>query len=107
MNIGTFLGHGGTVFTPWIRRGGDNAVFTFEVIDNPDGVAVTFTVYTKNQDDYGAGALVDDAERSSEGFEMLDLGALEEMVRFSITVAYPEEGGSGTGIVYRILDPTW
>ncbi len=33
--------------------------------------------------------------------------ALEEMVRFSITVAYPEEGGSGTGMVYRILDPTW
>lgn len=31
---GTFLGHGGTVCTHWIRRGGDHAAFTFEVIDN-------------------------------------------------------------------------
>ena len=107
MNIGTFLGYGATVFTPWMRRQADYALFTFEVIDNPDGLDVTFERYDRNTEDYGSGQPTGVVLTITTGSDTYAVSNLLEMIRFKITVAGPEASPTGTGVIYRMLEPTW
>lgn len=108
MHIGSSLPYGTTAFTPWMRRQADNAVFTFEIIDNPDSTTVTITVYEKNADEYGAGTAKSITPTTTGNFKEYVAEDLEEMVRFRIEVAMTEAADpNGTGIVYRMLEPTW
>ena len=108
MNIGTFLGFESSVFTPWMSRQADNAIFTFELIDNPGQTDITITPYTRDREDYGAGTPGTPATIASGGptFAEITVTNMEEMIRFLIEVD-PIGGGSGSGIIYRMLEPTW
>lgn len=107
MNIGHFLGYGSTVFTPWIRRQTDRAVFTIEVVDNPASLNVSFTLYEKDTDEYGAGSARGDTWSISGGYHYVDAAALKQLVRVRLVVDPPSEEPLGSGIVYRILETTW
>lgn len=106
MHIGETLPYGVTVLTPWMRRQADNAVFTFEIIDNPDSAVVTITVTEKNSESYGAGTGDGVTHTFSSGFLEIDRADLMELVRFSIDVEKVTPT-NGTGVVYRMLAPTW
>jgi hypothetical protein len=112
MNIGTFLGYGASALSPWMRRQADNAVFSFEVIDNPDEVTVTFTLYMKDTNDYGTPSSGQSMGAISGGVSIYntieDIAGLKEMVRIGITVGTTaEEVPNGTGITYRLFETTW
>ena len=85
----------------------DNAVFTFEVVDNPDGMDFSVQVYHKNSEEYGAGTAKGSPSTASSGFIQMSQTAFREMVRFGITVQAPKASPTGTGVVYRMLAPTW
>lgn len=107
MNMGQFLGYGATVFTPWIPREADNVVLTFEAIDNPDGENITISVYEKDTDEYGAGTIKSLSWTTSGNFQTSDAIDLKELIRLKFEVAKAAASPLGTGIIYRMLDPTW
>lgn len=112
MNPGASLPYGVTVLTPWMQRQADNAVYTFELIDNPDGVDVEISVLEKNSEDYGSGTATIGPSTFTTGFLEIDTSTEEpgqsEMIRFKIAVGNPGlETPNGTGIVYRLLQATW
>ena len=101
------LGYGSTVLTPWMARQADNAVFTFEVVDNPDGKNLTVQAYDKNLEEYGSGNTNGSTTAAASGFIQVSRTGLKELVRFGLTVAGPADTPTGTGILYRMLPPTW
>lgn len=107
MNIGTFLGYGSTILTPWMRRQADYGIFPFEVVDNPDGASVVIDLVQKNSEDYGSGTGTGTTLSITSGVDEYVSSSLKEMVRFSISVGPPEASPTGTGVIFRMLDPTW
>ena len=90
-------------FTPWLPRGADNAIFTFERIHSTLSTDEVVTVYHKNAEDAGAGTGFAGFSQlgSTDLFEAACTG-IKEMVRFGIQIK------DGTGwIHFRFLPPTW
>jgi hypothetical protein len=109
MYQGVFLGYGATVFTPWMSRQADNAVFTFEMIDDPDSATLTVTLFQKKTEEYGNPS-------SGTGMNTMDsdgdistniVSGMKEMFRFSFAVENPGDVSAGTGVVFRMLPATW
>jgi|KBSSwiStaDraftv2_1062776.scaffolds.fasta_scaffold1872565_1 hypothetical protein len=92
-------------FTPWFPRVADNAIFTFQRIeDTLTGGGAVVEVFHKNAEDAGTGSSVTEFSSqlgSTDLYEAACTG-LKEMVRFRIMVK------DGTGwIHFRFLPPTW
>lgn len=119
MHIGTLLIPFGaeasySYFTPWFPRGGDNAWFTYEIIDQNFGTGGSFVVntYTKNREDSGSeGTLVmSDSDWGAIGgtnFFHGEANNLRDLVRFKVTIMGGETPTGPEGVIYRILPPTW
>ena len=100
-------------YTPWFPRGGDNAYFTYEVIQKflatGGSPGFTVTVYTKNVEDPGSeGTSFTFTQIGSTAFYEAACANLKQLVRFKITIA---PGTDLTiyaqGVTYRFLPPTW
>ena len=95
-----------TLFTPWLPRQADNAVFSYEVIDSMGGTSLTVQVYHKNREDPGEGTPIDGVGSpdwtASGSIYTGTFNGLKEIVRFAVTT-----NASGLGVCYRILPPTW
>lgn len=115
MHIGTSLMAMGstsakTYYTPWFPRGAENAVFTYELIQAlPVGGTFAVTALHKNREDQGAEGttLVASGSFSQIGSSGLYHGVgtgIKELVRFKLVVT---PAGTGDGLVYRFLPPTW
>ncbi|MCB9870143.1 MAG: hypothetical protein H6837_09820 [Planctomycetes bacterium] len=90
MYIGQFLPNGAIIFSPWFPREADNAIFTFETIDNDGSGSLTVDVYHKNTEDPGPGAALSaTAAFSAIGSTNYKSGrfvGIKEMVRFATRV---------------------
>lgn len=100
-------GEGDTVdiFTDWMPRRGDNAVFTCEVLAVTTAT-VTFTVYEKNGEETGAGTSAGTivSGTSTLGLHSATISPLKEMVRYMISVT----GDGATGaVMFRLHNVTW
>ncbi len=107
MNIGALLLAGMEAFTEWSSRGGDDAVFTHEVISAIGASAgVEIEIWTKSTNDTGPGTKVVDSTAwtlvTGTTFWTVEVnGELQDLVRFKIKAV------NGTGVLYRILPATW
>lgn len=129
MHSGKVLMANADVYTPWMSRGGDNAIFTFETIVANASAALTVRAYHKDPETTGDGAEVSltnqGAAWATIGSSNLTQGTYQvgengftgflEWVRFRITVSNPlvdaAEGdfnSNEVGIVlYRFLQHLW
>jgi hypothetical protein len=104
-------GESATYYTPWFPRGGDNAVFAFDIIARSNVSTLTVTAQTKNSEDTDSGGSVVSATAAT----LSDMGVNKwtaagwtgclELVRFKITLTASE---NQVGLVHlRPLAPTW
>ncbi len=91
----------------WMARGGDDAVFTQEVVSALGASAdLEVDVWTKSADDTGPGTKVvestDWSAISGTGFKTVEVnGELQDLVRFKFKAV------NGTGVLFRMLSVTW
>jgi hypothetical protein len=99
-----------TYFTPWFPKGGDNAVFTLEKIqDTCVTTAFSAAVYHKNQEDEGSApglptTPVGTFATLTGAFQEVDCSGLKDLIRFAVTF---RASAAGQGVVFRFLQPTW
>lgn len=102
-----YIFKGDSVFSPWMARGGDNAIFTADVA-GLDGVDswLEVTAFTKNTEDPGDGtALVTGIKGDSIGRTNVEYLGLKELVRYQFQVN--ERSGDGSRSLFRMLTPVW
>jgi hypothetical protein len=96
-----------SVFTDWMPRAGDRAVFTAELVTAIDA-RLTVEVFHKNREDTGpgtsAGTVV--SATATTGLHAAEIGSLKELVRYKITVSGTSSTALGA-ILYRMHPPTW
>ena len=109
MQIGELLMAGMTTRTRWMDRPADNAVITYEIINNNLATPLAFTVklLQKNYEEMGNGVENTSGSWSpndnTENFHVRTYSDLKEQVRFEISVG---TGASVDGVLYRFLAPT-
>ncbi len=104
MHIGSYLPAGANVLSSWFERGGDNAIFTAEVVDTLGGGSLTVTIWHKNKDEIGPGTeITTEWTTVHTSFKYHQEDGLKELVRFEYTI----DGEWGDGVIYRMLQPTW
>lgn len=93
-------------YSPWLPRGADNAVFMAEILKDTFGSSpLEITVYTKNAEDEGSGAMAVATLMSlTGGFVEANVTGLKELFRFGMQF---KAGAAGQGAEFRILPPTW
>lgn len=98
-----------SVFSEWMPRGGDSAVFPSELI-TVFAADFTVEVYHKNSEETGSGSLVGTivSGQTAVGQSRATIGSLKELVRYRVTVTGAGTGTASTGaVLYRMLAPTW
>lgn len=103
--LGTTDVNGTEIYTPWVARQGDNAIFNFELIDKNGSGTLKVEFYHKNSDDttnvdgtYISGS--DIAATGTVGLHEKQVDGLRELVRCKLVI-----GGSGVDWVHwRQLD---
>lgn len=95
-----------TYYSPWFRRGAENAVFTAEVLQDTFGATpLKIRVYSKNTEDEGSGGSSIAVLNTLSGtFVEANVTGLKELVRFGMEF---EASAAGEGAVFRILPTTW
>jgi len=104
---GQMLFTGNQVYSPWMRRGGDNVIIALDLIARA-GTTLEVSLYTKNTEDTGDGVLVGGGaliSASAVGQTPYNqVGELLELVRYRFKVA-------GTNVydyvLFRMLPPNW
>lgn len=95
-----------TVLGPWMSRGGDNVIFTLEMLDF-ENADLTVTLLHKDSETPGNGASTGTAisNKTTAGrYDEEHLG-LDELVRYQYTITLTS---TGTGYVFfRMLAPVW
>ncbi|MEE9394026.1 MAG: hypothetical protein V3W41_16115 [Planctomycetota bacterium] len=103
------LNYNSKVFSPWMARGGDNLVFSAEVIDKNLTSAFTIQLFEKNTETTGSGdpvaggptldftTAVSKTSSPAEG--------LKELVRYEFS--FTATGASGDWVLFRMLAPVW
>ena len=103
MFIGQTILKDQSVFTPWIQRQADNAIFTWEAIQLFGGTSIDVKVFSKAKEDSGEGAEVGPSSWTSSGsLRYSTFTGLLEMIRFKVSAS-----GGAAGGIYRLLEPTW
>jgi hypothetical protein len=105
MQIGELILASMKTRTAWFDRPADNAMFTYEIISDPDSVGITVKVLHKNYEDTGNGADAVVSWNTTGAFRTGSISGLKEQVRFEIEGGVPISGSPG--VLYRILAPTW
>jgi hypothetical protein len=96
-----------TLYSPWFPRGGDQGIFTYEVMVIIGGGAFSVDVLDKNTEDTGNGssASASFAQVGTTTFYKSGvISNLEELVRFRFVLA--AETNAAT-VLFRMLAPTW
>jgi len=95
-----------SVFTPWLPRQADNAIMTWELVQQIGGTELAVKLFSKNREDPGEGAEVGpsswDDDGVHTGIRYSTFTGLREMVRFKVTAS----NDSGA-CIFRLLSPTW
>lgn len=109
MHIGTLLcgvSENNPVFSEWMPRRADNAVFTAELIHTTNA-ELTVRVLEKNSEDTGSGTVKGTlvAQVSTPGLTSATFTGLKELIRFEIDVT--SEATGVAGVLYRFLPATW
>ena len=129
MQLGETLLAGTSLFTEWLDREADNAIFTYEAIYVFGSAVLDVEVYTKNSEDTGPGTKITAITKTTSGrFTKLKITGnnLKEMLRFKIVVTGDPIGGqllaptpctdaeeldisilAVSYAVYRFLETTW
>ena len=130
MYIGQLLMADANVLSPWFPREADNAIFTWEKIQESVSVGLTVEVWHKNTEDIGEGdkLSVTGSWGSSGNLNYGTFNGIKELVRFEFTVGSSQStltgfvqspGGTGAEvhtdvigtdigwIMFRMLAPTW
>ena len=103
---------GSVVYSPWFARGGDNAIFTLDVVQYMLGTnnSLTVEVLTKSSEDTGDGDAISNvvitataAGRSSVECDSTVSNGINELVRYKFTVS----GDSTGSVLFRMLTPVW
>ena len=96
------------VYSPWMARGADNAVFTVELIAMESGGKITVDVFHKNSEDVGDGTVFSGVSlvRNSEGRSSDTWSGLKELVRYRIK-CQSDFIDSPAWILFRMLSPVW
>ena len=106
MYIGQTLLEGSNVFSPWLSREADNAIFSYEIIKSGGTPTFTVQVWHKNEEETGEGSLYDSnlswTQIGSSGIWTATCTGLKELVRFE----YDVTGSSGDSILFRMLEST-
>ena len=98
---GQLLNTGDVVYSPWMPRGGDNAIFHVEYIDG--GATLDIGIVDKNSDTTGNGTEVATfTQLTAAGIGSKPVSGLKELVRFKFTAG----GASGT-VLLRTLTTVW
>lgn len=94
------------LFTDWMPRQGDHAVFTAELI-TAIGADFAVDVYHKNSEDSGPGAVLGAlvGATTTLGLHKKQFSGLKELVRYRITVSATADKMGG--IIYRFLQVAW
>jgi len=103
-----YLFEGDSVYSPWMKRGGNNIRVTVDLISNTAGTEVQVELYHKKSEDAGDGSPVDAnvLTTSTVGQSVQAWSGLEDMVRYKITS--DKSGGSSSDFVlFRMLSPIW
>lgn len=102
-----YKGSSVSVYSPWMRRGGDSLIATVDVIAITSTTTLTVTVFTKENEAEGSGTVVTGstaataAGRSDGAFN----GTLKDLVRYKFSATEEEE--SDDPALFRMLDPVW
>jgi len=96
------------IYSPWFPRGGDNAIFTADVIEL-DGAAVTIYADTKSSQDDGAGTPVTSgtsiaANSVGRTSNEWDAAEFKDLVRYRFSIS---GDNPGNWILFRMLPPQW
>lgn len=103
MYIGQMILKDQSVYTPWFPRQADNAIFTWEIIQQFVGTDVDVMVYARNTDESGAGDDISPVSWGTDGsLRFHTFTGLKELVRFKVTGT-----GGSVAALYRFLTPTW
>jgi len=105
MYIGQTLLEGSNVFSPWLSREADNAIFSYEIIKSGGTPTFTVTVWHKNEEDTGEGDSLTATFSeivSGSGIYAATVTGLKELVRFE----YDVTGSPGDYILFRMLEST-
>ena len=99
-----------SLWGPWMTKGGDHAVMTYEVMSDVGG-GNTFgvEVWTKAREDRSSegtqiASTSDFTNYGGTNFYAATVEDFDEMFRVKISFEAGEGGGS---LIYRFLDPTW
>ena len=95
-----------TVYSPWMRRSGDNAVFSVDVIAISASTTLSVTVHTKKDDAAGDGGTgIATITQSVTGRGSVEcIGQMEDLVRYKFAVT----GSNPTDFVlFRMLEAKW
>jgi hypothetical protein len=96
-----------TLYSPWFPRGGDEGVFTYELMVSEGGGTFSVDVLDKNTEDTGDGvsASASFSQVGSTDFHTSEpVPKLEELVRFKYVLT--TESADAT-VLFRMLAPTW
>ncbi len=95
------------LFSPWMSRGGDNVIFTADVIyqsDNKPDLSVQ--LYEKNTEDPGDGtAITGSISGDATGRFFKELKGVKELVRYRFTLT--STTAEVDHVLFRMLSPVW
>ena len=101
-----------TIFSPWFPRGGDNAIFSLDVIDVDGTPSLAVDIFTKNSEDTGEGAMTGisfsmtgtTAGVTTTRLESTKTNGMLELVRYQFKLT---AGNAGDWILFRMLPTSW
>ena len=106
---GQYLFNGDVVWSPWMKRGGNNIRVTVDLIANTTGTEVQIELFDKKSEDAGDGNPVDASnviKTSTVGQSVGAWSGLEDLVRYKISA--DKAGGSDSDyVLFRMLTPVW
>ena len=101
------------IYGPWMSRGGDNATFALDLIDETmSNGYFEIDIYTKASEDAGDGASAtgDSPEQilhstGPKRYTWEVNGGMKELVRYEFTLT--ADVGTGERVFFRMLAPSW
>lgn len=105
---GQYLFFEDTVYSPWMKRGGNNIRVTVDLIANTTSAEVQIELLHKKSEDAGDGSPVDAnvLKTDTVGQTVHAWSGLEDLVRYRIKCD-KTSGSSSDYVLFRMLTPVW
>ena len=107
------------VFSPWFPRGGDNALFTLDLVQSDEAGTASLQLevkaFTKNLEVPGDGAdsisgtritVTSSDTRKSETWLSTSSSGFDELVRYKFILSATGDDGA-VWVLFRMLPPSW